>query len=42
MCIAKPGHVDSESILREINLDKIYTNYAGKSMPQVQSMREIV
>jgi len=39
ICIAKPDHVDSrlqlESILREINLDKIYKNYAGKSMPQV-------
>ena len=38
-CIAKPGHVDSrlqrESILREINLDKIYKNYAAKYMPQV-------
>jgi hypothetical protein len=30
MCIAKPGHVDSESILREINLDKNIRKLRGK------------
>ena len=30
MCIAKPGHVDSESILREINLDKNIYKLRGK------------
>ena len=44
--IVTPGHVDSnlqrESILREINLYKIYKNYAGKYKPQVKSLRDIV
>ena len=30
MCIAKPGHVDSEYILREINLDKNIYKLRGK------------